>query len=56
MFKRKKPRKNYRKGAKRRQRFAVLRRFVIGFYVVAGLALLIATSCFFILIHDVITQ
>ena len=56
MFKRKKPRKNYRKGAKRRQRFAFLRRFVIGFYVVAGLTMLIATSCFFVLIHDVITQ
>ena len=56
MFKRKKPRKNYRKGAKRKQRFAFLRRFMIGFYVFAGLTALIATSCFFILIHDVITQ
>ncbi|MGD2185836.1 MAG: FtsQ-type POTRA domain-containing protein [Desulfobacterales bacterium] len=56
MFKRKKPRKNYRKGAKRRRRFAFLRRFMIGVQVVAGLATLIATSCFFILIHDVITQ
>ena len=56
MFKRKKPRKNYRKGVKQRQRFAFLRRFMIGFNVVAGLAMLIATSCFFILIHDVITQ
>ncbi len=56
MFKREKPRKNYRKGAKRRQHFAFLRRFMIGFNVVAGLAALIAISCFFILIHDVITQ
>jgi cell division protein FtsQ len=56
VFKRKKPRKNYRKGAKQRQRFAFLRRFMIGFYGAAGLTVLIATSCFFILIHDVITQ
>ena len=56
MIKRKKPRKNYRKGAKQKQRFAFLRRFLIGFYAVAGVAMLIATSCFFILIHDVITQ
>jgi cell division protein FtsQ len=56
VFKRKKPRKNYRKGAKRRQGFVFLRRFMIAFNVVAGLAVLIATSCFFILIHDVITQ
>jgi cell division protein FtsQ len=56
VFKPKKPRKNYRKGAKRKQHFAFLRRFMIGFYVVAGLTVLIATSCFFILIHDVITQ
>jgi cell division protein FtsQ len=56
VFKPKKPRKNYRKGAKRKQHFAFLRRFMIGFYVVSGLTVLIATSCFFILIHDVITQ
>jgi cell division protein FtsQ len=53
---RKKSRKNYLKGAKAKQRFAFLRRFLIGFNVVAGLAALLATSCFFILIHDVITQ
>jgi cell division protein FtsQ len=56
VFKRKKPRKNYRKGAKRKQRFAFLHRFMIGFYAVAGLTMLIATSCFFVLIHDAITQ
>lgn len=56
MFKRKKPRKNYRKGAKAKKRFAFLRRFLIGFNVVAGLAALLATSCLFILIYDVITQ
>ena len=56
MFRRKKPRKNYRKGARRKQRFAFLRRFMMCFYVVTGLTALIATSCFFIFIHDVITQ
>jgi cell division protein FtsQ len=56
VFKRKKPRKNYRKGAKAKQRFAFLRRFLIGFNVVVGLAALLATSCLFILIYDVITQ
>ena len=56
MFKRKKSRKNYRKGAKAKQRFAFLGRFLIGFNVVAGLAALLATSCLFILVYDVITQ
>jgi cell division protein FtsQ len=53
---RKKPRKNYLKGAKAKQRFAFLRRFLIGLNVAAGLAALLVTSCFFILVHDVITQ
>ena len=56
MYKRKKPRKNYRKGAKAKQHFAFLRRFLVGFNVVAGLAALLATSFLFILVHDVITQ
>ena len=56
MFKRKKPRKNYRKGAKPKQRFAFLGRFLIGFYVVVGIAALLATSGLFILAHDLITQ
>ena len=56
MFKRKKPHKNYRKGAKAKQRFAFLRRFLVGFNVVVGLAALLATSFLFILVHDVITQ
>ena len=56
MYKRKKQRKNYRKGAKAKQRFAFLRRFLVGFNVVAGLAALLATSFLFILVHDVITQ
>ena len=56
MFKRKKPRKNYRKGAKAKPRFAFLRRFLIGFNVVVGIAALLATSGLFILAHDLITQ
>jgi len=56
VYKRKKQRKNYRKGAKAKQRFAFLRRFLVGFNVVAGLAALLATSFLFILVHDVITQ
>lgn len=56
MFGRKKPRKNRRKGAKRKQSFAFLRRLAIGFYVVAGVTGLLATSCLFVFVHDVITQ
>ena len=56
MFKRKKPRKNYRKGAKAKPRFAFLHRFLIGFNVVVGIAALLATSGLFILAHDLITQ
>jgi cell division protein FtsQ len=56
MFKRKKPRRNYRKGAKAKQRFAFLRRFLLAFYGIAGIAALLATSCLFILVYDVTTQ
>jgi cell division protein FtsQ len=56
VFKRKKPRKNYRKGAKAKQRFTFLRRFLIAFNVVVGIAALLATSGLFILVYDVITQ
>ena len=56
MFKRKKSRKNYRKGAKAKQRFAFLRRLLVAFNVVVGIAALLATSCVFILVYDVITQ
>jgi cell division protein FtsQ len=52
----KKPRKNYRKGTRRKRPFAVLRRLAVGFYVVAGVAGLLATSILFIFMHDVITQ
>ena len=56
MRRRRRPRKNYRKGAKRKRRLAFLRRLAFGFYAVAGVAGLLATSCLFILIHDVIIQ
>ena len=56
MFKQRKPRKNIRKGAKKKRRFAFLRRLAIGFYVITGVAALLATSCMFVLVHDVITQ
>ncbi len=56
MGRRRRPRKNYRKGTGRKRQFAFLRRLAIGFYVIVGIAGLLATSCFFILIHDAITQ
>jgi cell division protein FtsQ len=52
----KKPRKNYRKDAKKKRQFSFLRRLAIGFYVIAGAAALMATSILFIFIYDVITQ
>jgi cell division protein FtsQ len=51
-----KSRKNIRKGAKKKRRFAFLRRLAIGFYAIAGVAGLLATSCVFVFVHDVITQ
>jgi cell division protein FtsQ len=56
VFKRQEPRKNYRKGTGRKSRFAVLHRLAIGFYFIAGVAALMATSLLFIFVHDVITQ
>ena len=56
MFDRKQPRKNYRKGTRRKSQFAVLHRLATGFYFIAGIAALMATSFLFIFVHDVITQ
>ena len=56
MFKRQKLRKNYRKGTKKKRRFAFLRRLAIGFYAVVGVAALLFTSVLFIFVYDVITQ
>lgn len=56
MGRRKKPRKNYRKGTRKKRQFAFLHRLAIGFYVIAGVAVLLATSVSFIFVYDVITQ
>ena len=56
MFKRQQSRKNYRKGTKRKRRFAFLRRLATAFYVIAGVAALLITSVLFVFVHDVITQ
>jgi cell division protein FtsQ len=56
MGRRRTPRKNRRKGAKKKRQFAFLRRLAIGFYVISGVIGLLATSCLFVLVHDVITQ
>ena len=56
MGQRRKPRKNYRKGTRRKSRFAFLRRLAAGFYVTAGIAALLITSVFFIFVYDLITQ
>jgi cell division protein FtsQ len=56
VFGRKKPRKNYRKGSKKKRQFAFLRRLAIGFYVIAGVAALLITSVLFVFVYDVITQ
>jgi cell division septal protein FtsQ len=53
---RKKPRKNYRKGTKKKRQFSFLRRLATGFYVIAGVAALLITSLLFVFVHDVITQ
>jgi len=56
VFKRQQPRKNYRKGTRRKRRFAFLRRLATGFYVIAGVAALLITSVLFVFVYDVITQ
>ena len=56
MGRRKKPRKNYRKGTKKKRQFSFLRRLATGFYVIAGVAALLITSLLFVFVHDVITQ
>lgn len=56
MFGRKKPRKNYRKGSKKKRQFAFLRLLAAGFYVIAGVAALLLTSVMFVFVYDVITQ
>jgi cell division protein FtsQ len=56
MGRQKKPRRNYRKGTKKKRQFSFLRRLATGFYVIAGVAALLITSILFVFVHDVITQ
>jgi len=56
VFGRKKPRKNYLKGTNRKHDFVILRRLAIGFYVIAGMAALMAASFLFVFVYDVLTQ
>jgi cell division protein FtsQ len=56
VFGRKKPRKNYLNGAKRRHHFVIWHRLALGFYVIAGMAALMAASCLFVFVYDVLTQ
>ncbi len=56
MFGRKKQRKNYLKGTKRKPHFAIWRRLMTGIFVIAGMAALMAASCLFVFVHDVLTQ
>ena len=56
MFDRKKQRKNYLKGKKRNPHFVIWRRLKTGFFVIAGMAALMAVSCLFVFVHDVLTQ
>jgi cell division protein FtsQ len=56
MGRQKKPRRNYRKGTKKKRQFAFLRRLATCFYVIAGVAALLITSVLFVFVYDVITQ
>ena len=53
---RRKPRKNYRKGTRKKRQFAFLRRLATGFWVIAGVAAVLITSVLFIFAYDLITQ
>jgi cell division protein FtsQ len=56
VFGRKKQRTSYRNNTQRKPRLAIFRRLAIGFYLIAGMAALVATNCLFIFVHDVLTQ
>jgi len=56
LFKRNKPRKNYRKGQKAQLWFRFLGRILLGFKVVVAVAALATVTGFFILIHEIVTQ
>jgi len=56
LFKRKKPRKNYRKGQKSQRLFQLWDRIMLGLKIVAVVAAFAASTGFFILIHEIVTQ
>ena len=56
MFKRKKPSKNYRKGQKSKRFFQLWNRIMLGLKIVAAVAAFAASTGFFILIHEIVTQ
>jgi cell division protein FtsQ len=56
MFGRRQPRKNQRKGQKPNREFKFLGRILLGFKLIVALAAVAAVSCFFILVHDILTQ
>ncbi len=53
---RKKPRKNYRKGAKNRRRFAIPGRLRLAFKLLTGISAVAVMTVFFIMVHDLLTQ
>jgi cell division protein FtsQ len=53
---RKKPRKNYRKGAKNRRSLTVPGRLLLAFKLSAGITMVAAMTVFFILVYDLVTQ
>ena len=56
MIKKKKPRKNYRKGQKPKPWLPLLDRIMLGIKITAAVAGFAATTGFFILIHEIVTQ
>ena len=56
MFRRQQTRRNYRKGQKRKRRLAFFYPFFLCFKIFMACSLLVATSGFFIFMHDVVTQ
>jgi cell division protein FtsQ len=56
LFKRKKPRKNIRKGAKVRRRIKIFGPILLGFKLTTAIAGVAVVTGFFILVHDLLTQ
>jgi cell division protein FtsQ len=56
MFGRRQPRKNQRKGKKTKREFKFLSQILLAFKLTVILAAVAAVTCFFILVHDILTQ